>query len=265
MKKRINYLIASTIIFIGILSSCTAYKNVPYLQNAASFTSTVEGSKLYDATIMPKDLLTIIVNCEDPQLAVPFNFTAATSTTLARTSSISTPTIQSYLVDNDGNVAFPILGKLHVAGYTKRSCESMLKEKLKKYISDPWVTVRMANFKVTVIGEVNQPHTFTSPNEKLNIFEALAMSGDMTIYGTRNNVKLIRTSAEGKKIIVKLNLNNANIINSPYYNLQQNDIIYVQPNKTKARNADVGTVTSLWISITGTLISLASLIVNFTR
>jgi len=253
------------ILFIGLLSSCTAYKNVPYLQNAESFSSTKEGSKLYDATIMPKDLLTIIVNCEDPQLAVPFNFTAATSTSLVISSSVSTPTIQSYLVDNDGDIEFPILGKLHVAGYTKRDCEAMLKGKLKKYISDPWVTVRMANFRVTVIGEVNNPHTFTSSNEKLNIFEALAMSGDMTIYGTRNNVKLIRTSAEGEKKIAILNLNDADIINSPYYNLQQNDIIYVQPNKTKARNADVGTVTSLWISITGTLISLASLIVNFTR
>ncbi|MFA6831258.1 MAG: polysaccharide biosynthesis/export family protein [Bacteroidaceae bacterium] len=265
MKKTNYSVLASIILFVSLLNSCTAYKDVPYLQNAESFISTKEGSKLYDATIMPKDLLTVIVNCEDPQLAVPFNFTAATSNSLAVTSSISTPTIQSYLVDNDGDIEFPILGKLHVAGHTKRSCEAMLKDKLKIYISDPWVTVRMANFRVTVIGEVNQPHTFTSPNEKLNIFEALAMSGDMTIYGTRNNVKLIRTSAEGEKTIAKLDLNDAAIINSPYYNLQQNDIIYVQPNKTKARNADVGTVTSLWISITGTLISLASLIVNFTR
>ena len=130
---------------------------------------------------------------------------------------------------------------------------------------NPIVTVRMTNYKISVLGEVNHPGMFTVNNEKINILEALAKAGDLTIYGVRNKIKLIREDATGKKEIHELNLNDANIINSPYYYLQQNDIVYVEPNKVKARNSGVGTTTGLWFSATSILISLTSLMYNILK
>ena len=122
------------------------------------------------------------------------------------------------------------------------------------------VTVRMSNYKISVLGEVNRPGMFTVNNEKINILEALAQAGDLTIYGVREKVKLIREGATGKKDIVTINLNDAQLINSPYYYLQQNDIVYVEPNKVKARNSSVGNTTNLWFTGTSVLVSIATLL-----
>jgi polysaccharide export outer membrane protein len=123
----------------------------------------------------------------------------------------------------------------------------------------------MSNYKISVLGEVARPGMFTVGNEKINIFEALAQAGDLTIYGVRERVKLIREDAKGNKAVYNLNLNDAEIINSPYYYLQQNDIIYVEPNKVKARNSSVGQTTSLWLTSTSILISVASLLYNILK
>ena len=122
--------------------------------------------------------------------------------------------------------------------------------------------VRMANYKIAVMGEVARPGTFTVSNEKVNVLEALAMAGDLTIWGVRDDVKLIREDAQGKREIIKLNLNDASLVTGPYYYLQQNDILYVSPNKTKAKNSDIGQSTSLWVSATSILVSIASLLVT---
>ena len=142
----------------------------------------------------------------------------------------------------------------------------MIREKLKPYLREvPIVTVRMANYKISVMGEVARPGTFTVSNEKVNILEALAMAGDLTIWGMRDNVMLIREDANGKREIMTLNLNDANIVTSDHYYLQQNDILYVSPNKTKAKNSDIGQSTSLWFSATSILVSIASLLVTIFR
>lgn len=167
------------------------------------------------------------------------------------------------LVDNEGKINFPVLGELKVGGLTKKEAEQLIVEKLKPYIKEsPIVTVRMVNYKISVLGEVARPGTFTISNEKVNLLEALAMAGDMTVWGVRDNVKLIREGADGKQEIVTLDLNKAETILSPYYWLQQNDIVYVTPNKAKARNSDIGNSTSLWFSATSILVSLASLLVT---
>ena len=171
-----------------------------------------------------------------------------------------------YVVDNNGNIDFPVLGTLHIGGLTKSQAENMIKEKLKTYIKEnPIVNVRMANYKISVMGEVAKPGTFTITNEKVNIMEALAMAGDMTVYGQRNKVKLIREDAQGNRQVIPLNLNDADIIVSPYYYLQQNDVVYVTPNKTKAKNASISNSTTIWFSVVGTLVALASLIVTITK
>ena len=196
-----------------------------------------------------------------PELAAPFNLTVATQNNMALNYVTTQPVLQQYLVDNDGNINFPVLGELHVGGLTKKATEQMIVEKLKPYITE----TPIVNYKISVIGEVARPGTFTISNEKVNILEALAMAGDMTVYGLRDDVKLIRENANGKQEIIPLDLNKAETILSPYYYLQQNDIIYVTPNKAKARNSDIGTSTSLWFSATSILVSIASLLFNILK
>ncbi|MBQ4524715.1 MAG: polysaccharide biosynthesis/export family protein, partial [Bacteroidaceae bacterium] len=240
-----------------LLASCTSYKNVPYLQNPEVVNSYTEVLPMYDAKIMPKDLLTITVNTSDPEAAAPFNLSVQSAINTGRTSNLySQPTLQQYLVSNDGTIDFPVLGRLSVGGLTKNQAEDLIREKLGDYLKEvPIVTVRMSNYKIAVLGEVARPGMFTVSNEKVNIFEALAMAGDLTIWGVRDDVKLIREDAQGKREIISLNLNNAEIVTCPYYYLQQNDIVYVNPNKTKAKNSDIGQSTSLWFSATSILVS----------
>lgn len=250
-----------------VMASCTSYKNVPYLQNAEEIMAAQAELPLYDAKIMPKDLLTVTVNTSDPEAAAPFNMTVQTAQNLAVSrTSYSQPVLQQYLVNNEGCIDFPVLGTLKVGGLTKNEAEDMIREKLRPYLKEvPIVTVRMSNYKISVLGEVARPGTFTVSNEKVNVLEALAMAGDLTIWGMRDNVKLVREDATGKREIIELDLTNAEIITSPYYYLQQNDILYISPNKTKAKNSDVGQSTSLWFSATSILVSLASLLYNILK
>lgn len=257
---------ACWLLLFTLLVACQSYKKVPYLQDVEAVTQTTQQSELFDATIMPKDLLTIVVSCENPEAAVPFNLAVATQANVALNATTTQPVLQQYLVDNKGNVMFPVLGELHIGGLTKKQAEDLIVGKLKTYMKDaPIVTVRMVNYKISVIGEVTRPGTFTISNEKVNLLEALAMAGDMTVYGMRDNVKLIREDANGKQTIITLDLNKAETILSPFYYLQQNDIVYVTPNKTVARNSDIGSSTSLWFSATSILVSLASLLVTLIK
>lgn len=252
---------------VAALASCTSYKNVPYLQDIDAVNYNTVEIPMYDAKIMPKDLLTITVNTTDPQAAAPFNLTVQTPYNVAQSTSITTQAaLQQYLVDNDGNVNFPVLGTLHLGGLTKNQAEELITGKLGTYLKEkPVVTVRMANYKISVLGEVAHPGTFTVSNEKINVLEALAMAGDLTIYGIRDNVKLIREDAHGQRSIHILDLNNADLVLSPYFYLQQNDVLYVTPNKTKAKSSDIGTTTTTWLSATSILVSLASLLVTIFR
>ena len=269
MYKKLS-LFLLLVVSVLVFTSCGSTKNVAYLQNS----DTVDLSRsdfLYDARILPKDILTITVNTVNPEAAAPFNLTVATEMSVSRGRSSVTSsgqTLQTYLVDNRGCIEFPILGTLEVVGLTKSMCEKMIHDKIMPYLNEnenPVVTVRMSNYKISVLGEVAHPGMFTVGNEKINILEALAQAGDLTIYGVRDRVKLIREDAKGHKEIHTINLNDANIINSPYYYLQQNDIVYVEPNKVKSQNSRVGQVTTLWFSATSILISLSSLLYNILK
>ena len=251
-----------------LLSSCGSVKNVAYLQNSNDIDLS-QSEYLYEARILPKDVLTITVSTVNPEASAPYNLIvrptlSSTSATIASTGG----SLQTYLVGNDGTIDFPVLGRLQVGGLSKAECEKMIHDKILPFLNakeNPVVTVRMANYKISVLGEVNRPGMFTVSNEKINIFEALAQAGDLTIYGVRDNVKLIRENANGKKEIHTIVLNDANLVNSPYYYLQQNDILYVEPNKVKARNSTVGQTTTLWFSATSILISLTSLLYNILK
>ena len=265
MKLKHFILIATTGIF---LAGCSSYKKVPYMQDPETVNSYGKEIPLYDAKIMPKDLLSITVNTSDPRAAAPFNLTVQSplNTNIKDMYTTSQPALQQYLVNNEGEIDFPVLGKIKVGGLTKNEAESMIREKLQPYLKEtPIVTVRMANYKISVLGEVKSPGTFTVSNEKVNVLEALAMAGDMTIYGVRDNVKLIREDAQGKRQIVMLDLTKSDLVLSPYFYLQQNDILYVTPNKTVSKNSDIGNTTTIAVSATSILVSIASLIVNIVK
>ncbi len=250
-----------------LFTSCGSVKNVAYLQNSENI-NFEESRFLYDARIMPKDQITISVNTTNPEASIPFNLLLQNAYQQGRSMSYGGGTLMPYLVDNEGNINFPIIGRLHVGGLTKSEAETLVTEKIRPYMAEtenPVVTVTMASYSVSVLGEVARPGSFQVAREKITIFEALAQAGDLTIYGVRDRVKLIREDATGKKSVVTLNLNDANIINSPYYYLQQNDVLYVEPNNVKAQNSRVGQTTTLWFSATSILISLTSLLYNILR
>ena len=265
MKKIFSLTIMSLAILA--ITSCQSTKNIAYIQNSDSI-SYDQSRFLYDAKIMPKDQLTITVNTVNPEASLPYNLLLQNSYTQGRNMSTGGGTLMPYLVDNDGYINFPVVGRLKVSGLTKSECENLILDKIRPYMAEtenPVVTVRMSSYSVSVLGEVSRPGSFQVGREKITILEALAQAGDLTIYGVRNKVKLIREDATGKKEIHTLDLTNANIVNSPYYYLQQNDIVYVEPNKVKAQNASVGSMTTLWFSATSILISLTSLIYNILK
>lgn len=253
-----------SICVILTLTACTSYRKVPYIQNHEYANSLNQMTELYDAKIMPKDILTITVNTSDPSASAHFNL--GRSISIENDKASTQGSLESYLVDNDGTIDFPILGRLHVAGLTKNECENMIKERLKTYLKEtPVVMVRMPEFKITVLGEVNGPGQFTVKNEKINVLEALALAGDMSIYGRRDNVKLIREDSRGKRHIYTMDVTDATLIYNPLYQLQQNDVIYVTPNKTKARAAGTGGATQIWFSAASMFISIASLVTYIIR
>ena len=250
-----------------LFTSCGSSRDVAYLQNSEQVDLS-SSQRLYDARIMPKDQLTITVNTTNPEVSVPFNLLMQNVYTQGHNVTSGTGTVMPYLVDNEGYIKFPVLGAIHVEGLTKRECERMIETKIRPYLSEneqPVVTVQMSSYSISVLGEVAHPGTFMVSREEISIFEALAQAGDLTIYGVRSRVKLIRKSATGHKEIHTLNLNDANIINSPYYYLHQNDIVYVEPNKAKAQNSSVGNMTTLWFSATGIAISLTTLLYNILK
>lgn len=252
---------------IVLLGSCSSSKNVAYFQNS-DYVDLSASKTLYDARIMPKDQLTITVSTTDPEAAVSFNMTVPTPYTVGQKTSYSQAMLQMYLVDNEGYIEFPKIGRVKVGGLTKSEAEKMIEDKIKPYMSateNPIVTVRMSSYSISVLGEVARPGSFQVSREKITVLEALAQAGDMTIHGVRDRVKLIREDAQGQKSIHVLNINDAELINSPYYYLQQNDVIIVEPNKAKAQNSSVGSMTTLWFSATSILISLASLMYNILK
>lgn len=262
MKQYISFLLLC--LFLG---SCSNYKDVPYFQNSATYDSSVSGT-LPDMTIKPKDMLTIFVTSSDPEGVAQFNMRdprpideERVAAGQVRASSRGSQ-IHHYLVDNNGEVEFPVVGHIKLAGLTLTQANDAVKAKIAPYINqnaDYQVNVRIDNFEISVMGEVKNPNTFSVFRERLSILEALAMAGDMTIYGKRENVKLLRENGYGEYEIHELDLRDANVVNSPYYYMQQRDILYVEPNTAMAQNASIGRTRTLWVRGIHIVLSLGSL------
>ena len=216
---------------------------------------------------MPKDILQIQVFSMTPEASEPFNLLKSTSSQ-SSTSTNSQNSVYNYLVDNDGNIEFPIIGTLHLGGLGKTEAEQLIKSKIQPYISESEnvvVHVRMMNYKYAVLGGVSRPGVFTTQNEKVSILEAIAQAGDLTTFAYRDRIFLIRENAEGQKEFHQMDINDANIISSPYYYLQQNDVIYVEQQKIVARNSFISANTSIWFSLTSSLMSIATFIIALSK
>ena len=247
---------------IAFLASCSAPKEVLYLQDIASIKEE-NIDKNYEVIIHKDDLLAILVNSKDPELALPFNMPVVTYQIGAQTT--AQQRLLGYLVDQNGDIDFPILGKIHVEGLTRMQVTELIKQKLmsEDLIKDPIVTVQFLNFKVSVMGEVTRPGTFDISGDRITLLEALSMAGDLTIYGRRDRVAVIREK-DGKRRILYHDLRSSDIFQSACYYLQQNDIVYVEPNKAKTGQSRINSNNSVgvWLSAVSVLASITSLMVT---
>ncbi|MEG1539210.1 MAG: polysaccharide biosynthesis/export family protein [Muribaculaceae bacterium] len=269
MKTKFLALIFLALIF----GSCASTKNITYLREAESIPQELLNgiTPITNPVVMPGDLIDIIVSGINMDAVKPFNrmdflYQISGTTYTNNNTGVNSPTY--YLVSNEGNIDFPVLGKLHIGGLNKTQIEALIiSEIYPKYLKEkPTLDIRFKNFQVSVIGEVKTPGVYTAPNERFTVLEALASAGDLTITGERKNVMLIRTNADGTKTVKRLDLNDKNTLLSPYYNLQQNDVIYVEPNASKARSSwIVPPAVTLLLSTVGTLISVATLIVTLVK
>ena len=257
-----NY--AFFVAMLSMLFSCSHYKDIPYFQNSELFESSKD-VKLYDMTIKPKDQLTISVFSPTDKEAVGiFNIRdpRTLESPLQRLSS-SGSHLHDYVVDDEGNIDFPIIGKVRLGGLTINEANSHIEKLIRPYFqkdANYVVNTRIENFEVSVLGEVKNPNTFTLSRPRVNVLEALAMAGDMTIHGKRNNVKVLRELADGTYEVHELDMRDANILNSPYYYLHQRDIVYVEPNEVIAQDAKIGRTTRLWARGISITISIGSLL-----
>ncbi|MNQ81563.1 Polysaccharide biosynthesis/export protein [compost metagenome] len=261
MKFQFVFLIKAVafLSFFFLFFSCASKKDLVYYQNIDSL-QTKQNITSYEVKIQPDDLLMIIVSADDPEAAIPFNLKTYSivgnnKLDIAR----GQETVQLYLVDHNGNIEFPVVGKIKVGGFSRTEVLELLQNKIENYIKNPIINLRITNFKVSLQGEVNQPGTYSVTSERITLIEALSMAKDLTIYGKRDNVLVIR-EVNGVKSYNRVDLTKSNFINSPFYYLAQNDVVYVEPNKTRVNSSAVGPNTSVIISAISILVSLSVLI-----
>lgn len=239
-----------------ILSSCGSSKKVVYLQDA-DVNMRVKTEIEYKTVIHPDDLLSIVVSCDDLESAVPFNTPMIGLGREVTSSSQQIP--RGYLVDKAGEIDFPVLGKLKVEGISRNELSEMLKEKLSLYLKNPIVTIQFQNFKVTVLGEVKNPGCYQVSSERVSLLDALGMAGDLQINGKRKNVLIMREQGN-EKVFARVDLTSSDYINTPFFYLQQNDVVYVEPNKGRIAGGNAGTFLPYVLSSLSTLIAVISLI-----
>lgn len=246
-----HYFKSISLLFLGFLlfTSCVSKKDMIYFQNEEKVQN--EFIKNYAPKVQVDDVINIFVSALDAESATPFNLYQTGGQTGA-----SKPI--TYLVNTKGTIAFPVLGEINVVGYTTNELKTYLVGRLETYIKNPIVTIRLENFRITVLGEVKSPGSFNISSERVSIPEAIGMAGDLTIQGKRTNILLIRNN-DGVFEKVRLDFTNESLFNSPYYYLAQNDVLYIEPNKARVNSSAIGTTSSL-ISIAAAILSIVLVI-----
>lgn len=250
---------------VVMLASCANVKDIAYFQDKA-IDHPEEIDKHGGIVIQPKDMISIVVSSRNPELSTMFNLPVVSYQAGSEiVTSAAQQRLMGYVVDNDGYIDFPVLGEINVGGMTRWELSEYIKNTLleKGYLNDAVVTVEFMNFKVSVLGEVNHPGTYTIEGDKVTVLQALSLAGDLTIFGKRNNVTVIR-EMDGERIFYNVDLCSVDMFKSPAYNLLQNDIVYVEPSDIKARQStldDKGLrMTSIMISSGSLLVSVATLL-----
>ena len=265
MKKifvRLSILLA---LLVVSAASCSTYKKINYIQDAQLDTALTMIAN-QGILIQPMDMISIVVSSRNPELARIYNLPVVTYQAGSESSvSNFNQRLIGYSVDNDGNIQFPELGTIHVAGLNRWQLAELIREKLSSLVKDAVVTVQFMNFKISVTGEVTSPGVFDISGDKITIFEAISLARNLTIYGRRDGVYVIREQ-NGSRTIYQVDLRTVDMFNSPAYYLQQNDVVYVEPNKVRAGQSTINEnnlkSVSLWVSIGSFLSTLATLFIS---
>lgn len=255
LSMRIGFKYNVVIIALMLLvASCGSKKNIVYLQgieNAKSYDSSAN----YEAIIQPDDVLSIVVSADSPEVAAPFNLPEIAS------GETDYRGLKTYLVDNSGYIDYPLLGKVKLGGLTRTEANNKLVAAISEYIKKPIVNLRIANYKIAVLGEVVKPNTYTIIGERVTLLEALSLAGDLTIYGKRNNILIIRDK-EGKKTYTRIDITTPDFLNSPFYYLSQNDVIFVEPNRTKINSSVIGPDVYVLFSTISLLVTISVILLR---
>ena len=264
MKKKSFIIIFSFVLFF--LSSCTSKKKLDYLQNIESVAleASIKNAK---STIQPNDQLVILVTAKDMDVVKPFNQNFSSGQILQYSlpsnnapaqgqTSASGPT---YVVDSQGNIEVPVIGKINTENKSTEELRDILKKEISKYVVNPQVSVKNTNYKITVLGEVNRPGTYNIPEAQTTVLEVLGLAGDLTIYGNREDILVLR-NIDGTMTKERINLTKADFINSPYFYLKQNDVIIVSPNETKQKTSRLDPNAGIYISVASIVVTILALI-----
>jgi len=260
---KLNKLFFGAVLVALLFASCKPSEEIAYIADAQRDSAfALKGQ--FSGGIQANDLLSIYVASETPESTIQFNqetnkiavLTDGDNRTVLNSGST---TVSGYLVNHDGDIIFPVLGKIHVLGLTHNELAALIEKQLisQGHITDPVVTVKLMNFKVCVLGDVARPGQLVVSGERLTIFEALSMVGDLTIYGQRHNVTIVREE-NGVRTIGEVDLSSKSVFDSPYYYLHQNDVVYVEPNMRKKKNAERDPMTMTYISSAVSIVSVIS-------
>lgn len=252
-----NIITVSIFLFL-LLSSCASRKDIVYYNKMITIKDTLNkvATRNYEPKFKSDDLLTITVTAPDLEAAVPFNLIAPPLNTLAAAAERL-----PYLVDNKGYIEFPIIGHFKIEGYTREEIVKKLTEEIKKYIDNPTVNIKILNFKIGINGEVNKPGIYTIASERITLLDAISLGGDLTVYGRRDNVLILR-EVNGVKTMNRVDLTKTDFINSDFYYLSQNDQIYIEPNKTRINSSVVGPNVSIIVSVATLMLAVVTLMLK---
>lgn len=251
----------SVLLLTLFLGACSVPKDVVYFQGIDSLTPEQKElmTQTYTTNIVPDDLLSITVTAWDPTVVTPFNPPVYAYAVQGETGVMASQQLQTYLVDKEGDINFPVVGKVHVAGMTKQQVSAKLQELIKPYVEDALVNVQIVNYKVTMMGEVSRPGAISVKNDRISVLDAIGQVGDLTINANRKNILVIRDN-NGEKEFGRIDITQPDLFASPYYYLKQNDVVYVEPNDAKKRNARYSQAQQYSITVFSSILSAVSVI-----
>lgn len=257
-NKSLGYLIMS-VMLMGLFFSCASYKHVAYFEDIDQLDS-IRNDYRSNLSLRPNDRVGIVVSAMNSAAVLPFNLPLISYGSPVSTTVYTSPQLQAYTVDSVGCIHFPVLGMIHVEGMTKTELSNFIAQQLQQYLKDPVVTVKFLNFQVSVLGEVSQPGIYTLSKDRVTILDAIAMAGDMTVYGQRTNILLIREDTQGALSYHRIDLNKKEALLAQTYYVQQNDVIYIQPNKVRMKAA-ANINTSMYLSVVSTVLSFLTVLI----